>query len=301
MKQNMTATQNQKLYGAIEAGGTKFVCAIGDIHGDIKESIKIPTTTPEETLSQSLDFFRKYKNIEALGIGSFGPIDLNKNSKTYGYITSTPKKGWQNVNFVGYFQKSLNIPVGFDTDVNAAALGEYKWGAGQNLKSIVYLTIGTGIGGGVLIEGKPIHGILHPEIGHICVPKFTGDSFDGVCPFHENKCLEGLISGPAIMKRWGLQSDQFPEGHAAWEVISYYLASGLMSIILTISPEKIILGGGVMSNLKLFPLIRNKIKSMLNNYLQIPEILENINDYIVPPGLQSDSGIKGSLALGISQ
>lgn len=291
-----------QLIGAIEAGGTKFRCAVGDSPQDIKSEIIIPTTTPEETLLQVVDFFKKQSvdtDISAIGIGSFGPVDLNEESSTYGFITNTPKVGWSQTDIVGILKKEFNIPISFDTDVNAAALGEYYYGAGQNLDDFVYLTVGTGIGGGAIVNGKLTKGLLHPEMGHVLLPMHYNDitkGFQSVCPFHDN-CLEGLASGVAIESRYGEKAQALAENHPAWELVAHYLALGIMNFICTLSPKRIILGGGVMQNEQLYPLIRNSVRELLNGYIQVPEILTKIDDYIVPPMLGKDSGIVGAMSL----
>ncbi|MGL4642231.1 MAG: ROK family protein [Cetobacterium sp.] len=284
--------------GAIEAGGTKFVCGIATENGEILERVSFATETPEITLQKVYDFF-KDKGVEAIGVGSFGPIDPNPESETYGYITKTPKKYWSDFNLIGELQKNLNVPMAFDTDVNGAALGEATWGAAKGLKNCLYLTIGTGIGGGLLTSGKLVHGMLHPEMGHIFVRRHSEDTYAGKCPFHHD-CLEGLAAGPAIEERWGVKAYELPVDHKAWEIEAYYIAQALMSYILIASPEKIILGGGVMKQMQLFPLIRKNVKELLNNYVQTKEILEDIDNYIVPPGLGDNAGLLGSIALALN-
>ncbi len=288
------------LYGGIEAGGTKFVCAVGSNPDDLCVNV-IETTTPDETISRVIAYFKEQnstKKLSSIGIGSFGPIDLNRNSKTYGFITSTPKLNWENVDFVGAIRSSFNIPIGFDTDVNAAAIGEYQWGAAQGLTNFIYLTIGTGIGGGGIINGIPLHGLLHPEMGHIFIPRDYDDkkSYEGNCPRHKD-CFEGLASGPAIRNRWGRPPQDLNQDHPAWEYIAKYISYALVNYICTLSPQRIIIGGGVMKQSKLYPLIHQMVKELLNNYLQLPEIIENIQNYIVPPTLGDRSGILGAIAL----
>jgi fructokinase len=198
---------------------------------------------------------------------------------------------------MGRLQRELNLPVYFETDVNAAAFGEYKWGAGQNLKSLLYLTIGTGIGGGSIVNGRLLHGFNHIETGHILLPRDKErDPFEGICPFHGD-CLEGLASGPAIEKRWGKKAESLPADHPAWELETDYLAAGLVNFLLTLAPERIIMGGGVMSEPYLFPMIRKKVKKLLNNYIHLPEIIDHIDEYIVPPLLGKHTGILGAIAL----
>lgn len=286
------------LLGSIEAGGTKFVCAIGNESGRILEKISFPTTTPEETMGKVIEYF-KDKEITAMGVGSFGPIDPNIKSKTYGYITNTPKPHWENYNIIGELKKHFNIPMVFDTDVNGAALGELKWGSAKDLNSSLYITVGTGIGAGAVVEGNMINGLLHPEMGHIMVRRHPEDNYKGNCPFHSD-CLEGMAAGPAIEKRWGVKGHELPTDHKAWEIEAYYLAQALVNYILILSPEKIIMGGGVMKQRQLFPLIRKNVQKMLNGYVGKKEILENIDEYIVPPFLEDNAGICGGIALAIN-
>lgn len=286
------------LFGAIEAGGTKFVCGIGNENGEILERVSFPTEEPEKTLKQVFEFF-KDKKIVALGVGSFGPIDPDLNSETYGYITKTPKPYWSDFNFIGELKKKIDVPMVFDTDVNGAALGEATWGAAKGLENCLYLTIGTGVGGGALVSGKLVHGMLHPEMGHIHIIPHPEDKFEGNCPFHKT-CLEGMASGPAIEKRWGVKGDQLGADHKAWEFEAYYIAQALVNYILVLSPEKIILGGGVMKQEQLFPLIRKNVKKLLNNYVQTKELLNDIDNYIVAPGLGDNAGLAGAVALAIS-
>lgn len=281
--------------GAIEAGGTKFVCAIGDEFGNLEKRASFETTTPEETMKEVINFF-KNEEIEALGIGCFGPIDPNKTSKTYGYITSTPKLKWKNYNILGELKKYFNIPMEFDTDVNGAALGESIWGGAQNLNSSMYITVGTGIGAGAIVNNEILHGITHPEMGHILIQREKEDNFQGCCSYHK-ECLEGFASGPAIEKRWGKKGIELDATHPCWDLEARYLAKGLVNYILILSPQRIIMGGGVMKQKQLFPLIRKYVKEYLNGYVQLDEILKNIDEYIIPPTLGDNAGIKGALSL----
>ncbi len=286
--------------GGIEAGGTKFVCAVGTGPDDVRAEARFPTTTPEETIGRALAFFReqeaRFGPPAAIGIGSFGPLDPNPASSTFGYITSTPKPHWTNADLVGPIREALGVPVGFDTDVNIAGLGEWRWGAGQGYGSIIYLTIGTGIGGGALVNGQPLHGLLHPEMGHIPLPHdWAADPYKGHCPFHGD-CLEGMAAGPAIGQRWGRPAVELPPEHPAWELEAHYLALALQSFICTLSPERIILGGGVMEQQQLYPLVRAKVRQYLNGYVQSPAILDDTDNYIVPPGLGNRAGVLGAIA-----
>lgn len=293
----------EKLFGGIEAGGTKFVCAVGTGPDDIRNEIRFPTTTPAETLGKAIAYFQEqqaiYEPLAAIGFGAFGPLDPNPQSPTFGYITTTPKPHWGNTNVVGAIQQAFDVPIGFDTDVNGAALAEQRWGAAQGLENLIYLTIGTGIGGGVMVNGRLIHGLIHPEMGHISLPHDKEvDPYNGRCPYHGD-CLEGVASGPAIGERWGKPADQLRANHPAWELEAHYLAMALQTFICTLSPERIILGGGVMEQPQLFPLVRGKTKALLNGYVQSPAILENIDSYIVPPGLGNKAGVLGAFALAM--
>jgi fructokinase len=289
------------LWGGIEAGGTKFVCAVGTGPDDLRAQVRFPTTTPAESIGQAIEFFERQQQekdpLAGVGIASFGPVDPNPDSPTFGYITTTPKPGWAHTDFAGAVRRALRVPVGFDTDVNGAALGERRWGAARGLDTFVYLTVGTGIGGGGMVGGQLIHGLLHPEMGHFRVPHDRErDPFDGVCPYHGD-CLEGLATGPALEARWGRPAEKLPVHHPAWELEADYLALGLVSIICILSPQRVILGGGVMKQRHLFPLVRRRVQELLNGYLQAPAILDRIDDYIVPPALGSRAGVLGAIAL----
>ena len=292
-----------QLYGGIEAGGTKFVCVVGNAPDHIVDEIRFPTTTPGETLGKTIQFFQPFVSsgqISVIGVGCFGPLDLNPKSPTYGFITDTPKPFWSNTDVRGMLQQGLNVEVAFDLDVNAAGMGETTWGASKGLDSSLYLTIGTGIGGGCIRDGKPLVGLLHPEMGHIRIPHDRNlDPFIGTCPFHED-CFEGLASGPAIEKRLGLTGALIPEDDPFWDIEAEYIASALMNFILTLSPKKIILGGGVMQREYLFPRIRRRVRELLNGYVSSKNISENIDNYIVPPALGNQSGSLGAIALAMS-
>lgn len=283
--------------GAIEAGGTKFVCGIGNEQGRMEDWCSFPTEHPEITLAKVSDYFRD-KGVEAIGIGSFGPIDLKPDSPTYGYITTTPKSDWENCNVVGILKREFPVPFGWDTDVNAAALGEVTWGAAQGLDNCVYYTIGTGVGVGIIAGGKRIHGLLHPEGGHIRTRRHPQDHFAGLCKFHGD-CLEGLAAGPAIEARWQTPGSELPTDHLAWKIESFYIAESITTSILLHSPQKIILGGGVMQQLHLFPMIREQVVYNLHGYVNVPALVQHIEQYIVPPGLGQHAGLYGALALGI--
>jgi len=292
------------MFGGIEGGGTKFICAVGASPNDIQREDRFPTTTPVETLDKAIAFFKQaeqdFGKLSALGFASFGPIDPNPASPTYGFILPTPKPGWSNANVLGMLKSAFDIPMTFDLDVNGAALGEGLWGAAQGLDTFMYLTVGTGIGGGVMMNGKLLHGLLHPEMGHILLPHDKErDPFAGGCPFH-NDCFEGLASGPALEKRWGQKAETLPHDHPAWVLEAHYIALALTNFIYTISPQRIIMGGGVGGNERLLPMIRKNVQDLLNGYIQSPDITKNIDEYIVPPGLGGRAGMVGALALAQS-
>lgn len=283
------------MLAGIEAGGTKMVCAVSDAELNLKGSAVFPTTTPQETIAEMINYFRKF-DIDAVGIGSFGPIDLNPKSSTYGYITKTPKTGWSDFDFVGVFKKAFGVPVGFDTDVNAAILGEVYKGAAYGCNNAIYITIGTGVGVGVYCNGGLVHGLVHPEAGHILLNRHPEDSFEGSCPFHKN-CVEGMASGPAIEKRWGKSPKLLIENDKVWELEAYYIAQAVASYILTYSPEKVILWGGVMHQDKLFDMVRSNVREILNGYVHSEMVASKIDQYIVKPALGEKPGITGALCL----
>lgn len=294
-----------RVYGGIEAGGTKFVCAIGTGPDDLRAEVRFPTTAPEEAIGRAVAFFREQvaatgDELAAVGIASFGPIDPDPRSSTFGYVTTTPKPGWAHTNLAGAIGAELDVPVGFDTDVNAAAFGEHRWGAAQGLDTFIYLTVGTGLGGGGMVNGKLIHGMMHPEMGHIRVPHdWAVDPYPGCCTYHGD-CLEGLCAGPAIAGRWHQRGEELPEDHPAWALEARYLALGLVNYICTLSPQRIIMGGGVMERAFLFPMIRREVQALLNGYIGTEQILRQIDDYIVPPALGARAGVLGALALAES-
>lgn len=289
------------LYGGIEAGGTKFVCAVGTGPDDVRAETRIATTSPAETIGGAIAFFEsaieQHGAIRSVGIASFGPIDPQPGSPAFGHITSTPKPGWANTDFAGSVGRVLRVPVGFDTDVNVAALGERRWGAGANLDNLIYLTIGTGIGGGGLVNGKLMHGLVHPEMGHIRIPHDRQrDPYAGHCPFHGD-CFEGLASGPAMADRWGQPAESLAADHPAWKLEAEYIALAVVNFVCTLSPQRVILGGGVMSHAGLLPLIRTRVVELLNAYVQSPAVLSGIEGYLVAPGLGNRSGVLGAIAL----
>lgn len=283
------------MLGAIEAGGTKFVCAVGKEDGTIIERIQFDTLSPEETIPQIIDFFSKHE-IKSLGIGSFGPVDIDPKSETYGNITSTPKPGWGNYPFLNALQEAFDVPMEFNTDVNAAALGEVMHGAAQDVDSCLYITVGTGIGAGAVFSGQLLQGLSHPEMGHTFVRRHESDSYEGTCPYHGD-CLEGLAAGPAIERRWGKKGLDLQDKEEVWALEAYYLAQALMQFILILSPKRIVMGGGVMKQKQMFPFIQKNVQELLNGYVSMPQILDEIDQYIVPPALGDDAGITGALML----
>jgi fructokinase len=291
---------SDKLYGGIEAGGTKFVCVVASGPSDIRSKVRFGTTSPGETLGLVIDYFKKESlksPIESIGIGSFGPIDLDLSSSSYGHITTTPKPGWEDVDISGIIRQGTNLPVKLDTDVNAAALGEGCWGAAQGLSDFVYMTVGTGVGGGAVVGGHLVHGLLHPEMGHMLIPHdLSADPFPGSCSFHGD-CLEGLASGTAILKRWGQPAEELPSSHPAWVLEAAYLARAIVNLICVLSPRRVILGGGVGKQPELQALLRSQVNILLNSYFKSPQIQDHLDQYIVSPGLGDLAGVMGSLVL----
>ncbi|MHB8104184.1 MAG: ROK family protein [Dehalococcoidales bacterium] len=302
-----------KIYGGIEAGGTKFVCAVGTSPADLLIK-RIETSTPQTTLNEVIEFFKPYitkeapKRLAAIGIASFGPLDLNKKSPYYGYITNTPKPSWANVNLAGIVSNTLNIPVAIDTDVNGAALGEQEWGVAQGLKTFVYVTLGTGIGGGGIINGDLMHGLVHPEMGHIRIPidKNEKPHFKGSCKFHQCDqgygCWEGLASGISMQQRWRSPPKEIKENDKnytrAWELEANYIAIGTYNLICVLSPQRIILGGGIMNHPGLLEMVQEKIDKLLNKYIPALDALNKISDYLVRPALidvKSNIALSGAL------
>jgi fructokinase len=296
----MESTTMSALVGGIEGGGTKFVCLIGTGPHDIRAEATFPTTGPDETLAAAADFFARHDAalpIAALGIGCFGPIDLDPASATYGTITTTPKPGWSGTNVAGYFARRLGVPIGWETDVNAAALAEQRWGAARGLDALVYFTVGTGIGGGALVAGRPLHGLVHPEMGHIPLAALPSETRDGVCPYHGGGCLEGVASGPALAARAGRPPDELPADDPIWEEEARYLAFGAVVATLMLSPQRIIIGGGVLKQTHLYPRIRAHFTALLAGYVQSPALDGGAASYIVPPRLGDRAGALGALAL----
>ncbi len=283
------------LIGAVEAGGTKFVCGVGTGPGAMPLKTRIATTTPAETLGRVVDFFREAEKaarqpLTAWGVATFGPAGVLPGKPDYGFITTTPKPGWANTDLLGALLAHRQLPACFDTDVNGAAVGEWRWGAGQGCRSVLYLTVGTGIGGGLAVDGVPLHGLGHPEMGHVLLPRPPGETSPGTCPWH-GACLEGLASGPAIAARWGTPAETLPADHPAWTLEVEYLALAMYQFTLTLSPERIILGGGVGSRPHLLPPLRKRLAELLNGYVPAPEV--------VNPGLGDGAGLLGAVALGL--
>lgn len=296
-------TGQPRFFGAVEAGGTKFVVAIGNDRGDILAQERFPTTDPASTLATVHDILRQrgreVGTLEAIGVASFGPVELDRSSPRYGSIGQTPKAGWSGIDMTGRLAREFRCPVGFELDVIAAALAEYRWGAAQGIDNLVYVTVGTGIGGGIVVDGVPIHGLMHPEIGHIYPRRHALDlKFGGVCPFHGD-CLEGLASGPAILARAGKELRQLDEAHPQWEIEADYLGQLCAQLVITVSPRRIIMGGGVMSQARLLPLIRPRVQRWLGDYIDRTEIRTGLDRYVVAPALGDNAGVLGALALAM--
>ena len=290
------------LLAAIEAGGTKFMLALGTGPDDLRETTRIPTTRPDETMAAVVAWFQeargRHGKFAALGVGTFGPAGLQPGAADYGFITTTPKPHWAHTDLLGPLRQAFGVPMAFDTDVNAAALGESIWGAGQGCDPLVYLTVGTGIGGGVMVHGRPLHGLLHPEMGHLRIPS-ASPAFAGHCPWHGD-CLEGLASGPAIAARWGQAAESLPPDHPAWQEIASHLAAAALNILVTLSPKRLIMGGGVLQNDHLLPRVRQHLGSLLNGYLDHPALQDGFESWLTAPGLGTRSGILGAIALAAS-
>lgn len=291
------------IYAGIELGGTKIVCGVGTAAGALLGRVQFDTADPQSSLARLRNhiegFTAQHGPLAGLGIGAFGPVHLDRRRPRYGRIGATPKTAWRDCDIVGFFSDWLSVPVTLDTDVTAAAVGEATWGAAVGCESAVYITVGTGIGAGALVGGSPIHGLLHPEVGHIRVPRADGDSYVGGCPYHAD-CIEGMAAGPAILARWGKRLDQLPSGHIAFEYTEHYLSHLVVNIVLTLAPERIVIGGGVMSGGDLYPQIRNRVGQLLNGYLDVSEITEHLDSFIVPPGLGGDAGLLGAIAMAMA-
>ena len=292
-----------RTFAGVELGGTKIVCGLGTEDGELLERVRLETEDPGRSLPAILAALQRFESAHggysALGIGTFGPVYLNRNAANFGRIGESPKLAWRGRDLLAYFRENLNVPVVLDTDVTMAAFGESTWGAAADVNSIVYLTVGTGVGAGVLIDGVPLHGLLHPEVGHIRVPRAQGDDYAGLCPQHGD-CVEGLTAGPAILARWGKSLGELPAEHPAFELTAHYLSHLVANMVLFYAPEKIVLGGGVMSNLVLYPMIRVRVQALLNGYVALPEIEQNIGELIVAPGLGDNAGILGAAAMAMT-
>lgn len=285
------------VFGGVETGGTWCVCALGTGPEDVRELVEFPTTSPAETLERIVSFFRAHPVPSAIGIGSFGPVDADPESPTWGHVTTTPKPGWQHTSVAGVVRDRLGVPVAFDTDVVAAAMAEHRWGAGRGQPSLCYLTVGTGIGAGLLIDGSPWRGLMHPEAGHLRVPHDRArDPFEGICPVHGD-CWEGLASGPAIEQRWATAPAELPGDHDAWPLEAEYLALGILAIVLVASPHRVVVGGGVMQQPCLLPMVRRRLRELNAGYLDTPTLGEAIDDYLVAPELGDRAGVLGGIAL----
>jgi fructokinase len=285
--------------GGIEAGGSKFVCAIGTGPGDVRVEARVPTTTPGETLPRVIEFFRAHAAaapLAALGIAAFGPVDLDPGSPAFGRLQATPKPGWAGADLAGPLRDALGVAVAVETDVNAAALAEHRWGAARDVDTLAYVTVGTGVGGGAIVRGQPLHGLLHPEMGHIPLPAEPGDAFAGACP-HHGRCLEGLASGRALAERWGAPPETLPPDHPAWALEARYLGAGLAAIACILSPERIVVGGGVLRQAHLLPRIRAALGAALAGYLPVDALAGGLDAYVVAPGLGEQAGALGAIAL----
>jgi fructokinase len=293
----------QCIFGAVEAGGTKFVVAVGDEFGNILSRERFPTTDPAATLASMTAYLRQsvatLGTFSAIGIASFGPVELDRQSLQYGFIGRTPKTGWSGTDIAGAIAREFSCPIGFDTDTNAAALAEHRWGAARAVGNLVYLTIGTGIGGGILVDGVPIHGLMHPEMGHVYPRRHPLDvKFAGVCPFHGD-CMEGLASGPAIVARSGASLQELDAAHAQWDIEADYLGQLCALLVVTVSPQRIVMGGGVMSQARLLPLVRERMRHWLRGYVDRSAVLTEVEQYVVAPGLGENAGVQGALVLAI--
>jgi len=292
-------SSQRTIFGGVEGGGTKFACVVGMGPDGIVDEIRFPTTTPDETLGRTIEFFRRPRpgmRLSAVGVGSFGPIDVDRTSPTYGHITTTPKPHWAHTDVLGVLRRALGVPIGWDTDVNSAALGEGRWGAGRGFDPLAYVTVGTGIGEGAIVDGRPLHGLVHPEMGHLLVPPFDGDTFPGVCPYH-GRCLEGVASGPALQARMGRPGQEVSPDDPVWDLEGQYLAFGLLCIAQCLSPQRIVVGGGVAGMPHVLEPTRRHLLRLNNRYIARLSSADEVERYVVPPGLGEKSGILGALEL----
>ena len=282
-----------ELYGGVETGGTWCVCALGAGPEEIEDRVQFPTTSPSETLERVVEFFADRRRPVAIGIGAFGPVVVDRASPAWGQVSTTPKPGWQHTAVATVIEERLGVAVGFDTDVGAAALGEQRWGAGRGLASVCYLTIGTGLGAGLVIEGHPWHGLIHPEVGHLRIPHdHKRDPFAGSCPFHGD-CWEGLASGEAVAQRWSIRPEEIGDDHPAWALEAEYVALGILSIVSVVSPHRVIVGGGVAERPGLLEMIRDRLRELNGGYLDTPLLGGGIDTYVVSPELGDDAGGAG--------
>jgi fructokinase len=289
----------QPLVGGVETGGTWCVCAIGSGPGEIRDQTRFRTSTPEETIAGIAAFFTSDPDARpaAVGVGGFGPLDLDPRSPTWGSVTTTPKPGWQDVPLAPQLQERLGVPIVIDTDVNAAAVAEHRWGAGRAVSSLCYLTIGTGIGAGIVVDGRPVHGLVHPEVGHIRIPHdLARDPFPGSCVAHGD-CWEGLASGFAMGRRWEVSAETLADDHPAWVLEADYLALGILAIVCVASPEMVICGGGVMEHEGMVEMVRTRLRDLVGGYLRTPLLGPEIDHYLVTPALGDDAGVLGAMAL----
>ncbi|WP_273950343.1 ROK family protein [Leuconostoc mesenteroides] len=281
------------LLGAIEAGGTKFVVAVADHDYNIVERTSFPTLDGQKTVEQVIAFFDKFDDIDAIGIAAFGPIDIVEGSTTYGHVLDTPKRGWSGYDFLGAMKDWRDIPYYWTTDVIGAGWAEFETGAAKDVNNMVYLTVGTGVGAGIVSGGKLVAGYGHPEAGHIFLQKHPLDKYEGHCPFHGDNCLEGLAAGPAIEERWGRSAKKIPDDDVAWKIEAFYLAQAALDYTMILRPEKIVFGGGVPHREILFPLIRESFAEQMSDYLAVPDL----DEYIVPVANGDNAGILGCFYL----
>ncbi len=291
-----------RTFAGVELGGTKIVCGLSTEDGELLERVRLDTEDPERSLPAVLATLQRFEcthgRYSGLGIGAFGPVYLNRKAANFGRIGQTPKLAWRGRDLFAYFRESQSAPIVLDTDVTMAAFGESTWGVAAEAGSIVYLTVGTGIGAGVLIDDVPVHGLMHPEVGHIRVPRAAGDEYAGGCPQHGD-CVEGLTAGPAILARWGKSLGELPDGHPAFEQTAHYISHLVTNSVLFYAPEKIVLGGGVMANAALYPVIRARVQALLYGYVALPEIEHDIEELIVAPGLGDNAGVLGAAAMAM--
>jgi fructokinase len=288
------------LYGGVETGGTWVVCALGTGPDDIVAQETFATGEPGPTLERIAAFFEGAPRAAAIGVGSFGPVDLDPRSPTWGHVTSTPKPGWVHTPVAPVLRDRLGVPIHFDTDVTTAAIGEHRWGAGAGVDSLCYLTIGTGIGAGLLIDGRPVHGLIHPEVGHLRIPHDRErDPFAGNCPIHGD-CWEGLAAGPAIAARWDADPRELPDDHEAWALEAEYVALGILAIVCVASPQRIVTGGGVLERPELLAAVRARLVDLNAGYLQTPLLGDEVERYLVAPSLGDRAGVLGAIALAQS-